>query len=162
MIKIEEYNNSMREELTNLSFKAEDVNEMIKVSGIEDIKEIIKYTIETYGDRLFVIKYNDNVSGVFGVVPDPYDNKIGIGIFLTDNNIENYKKELVKNSTIAVEYFLETYDIIYNYCPASYDKSLRWLEKTCGAIVEEKDYYFNGEKFRRFFISKETLKNKRR
>lgn len=152
MFKVEEYNNKHMKEVLNIEFKDEDLNEMVKVSGNNNVKDIIGEIIEFYSDYIYVIIYDNKVSGIFGVIPDQDD--VGLGILLTDNNIRKYKRQLIVNSTIVVDYFLETYSVIYNYCPASYTKSLNWLVKICGAVIEDKEYIINGEVFKRFLITK--------
>jgi hypothetical protein len=141
-------------EVIELQLKEEDKLEVETLSG-DTMENVLKSTVEDYGeDFIFLIMYGNKVSGIFGVVPDKENDKIGVGIFLTDDKIKYYAKNLIRNSKIAVEYFLERYDVIYNYCPKSYKKSLKWLEKSCNATIEKQEYNINGEIFKRFHIIK--------
>lgn len=151
---IEQLNKSHYDELLNLKLKAEDLNETLKITGFKTSKQALELIINSNSDDIYVIKYKDKISGVFGVIPE--SNNMGLGILLTDDNIIHYKKSLIKNTTITVNYFLEIYEIIYNFCPKRYTKSLLWLERICGAHVEDEEFVINGEIFKRFFISKDT------
>ena len=150
-IEIKQYTKDLYNEVINLNLKKEDVNEVEKLSG-KSVKEHLIEATDLYSDYILLIYYNNKVEGLFGVIPCIDDNKIGVGFFLTTDNIKHFKRDIVKYTREGVEFFLKQFNIIFNYVPKNYTVSINWLAKN-GAIFEEEEFDFNGEIFKRFYFT---------
>lgn len=148
------YSDKYYYDVINLELKPADKKEIEDANGFP-MPMTLRKTIETQGENVYLIMYNNKVSGIFGVAKG-WQEGIGIGYLLTDNNLEHYKWEMARNTLATLLHLLEDYDVITNYVSSEHAVSIRWL-KRFGARFDDKDYRLHNEDvvFYRFEIRKE-------
>lgn len=142
------------EQVVNMVLKEEDRIEVEAASGTS-AKQVLELTVNMYGSYTYVIEYEGKIEGIFGAAPSGYDG-VGIGFFLTTNEIKNFWYEVGKYSIDAILIMFEKFDRITNFVTVRHKVSVRWL-KRLGARFDDTVYILEDpdEEFYRFDFCKE-------
>jgi hypothetical protein len=158
-IKIVAYHDDYHDQVRDLQLKEPDKQEVEDANGLP-YRATIGFTLENYNSSMYVILYEDTVSGIFGVVPTRIEGE-GVGYLLTDDRLQYYKKDVAQYSEDVLISLLENYDIIMNYVSSKHTVSVRWL-KRLGAHFDKKTYLLSNREvpFFKFEFRKEDYYDK--
>lgn len=88
-------------------------------------------------EESWVALHQDNVIGVFGVIPVTLLGDVASPWLLTTGR---YPKELLRGTKIIIPHLLNKWPILINYIDARYEASLRWAKWTGFTIHPAEPY----------------------
>lgn len=83
---------------------------------------------------------------IFGVAPDPHEERGGIVWLLGTDDIDNHVAFVLRRSRYYIAKMLEKYRVIHNWVDADNHTSLSWLVRWCG-FTRLDTYELNGHPF---------------
>jgi len=148
------YSDEYYEQVVNLQLKPADKKEVEDANGLP-YQLTLREAVDTAGDEMYLIMYNGKVSGFFGVIKS-WQEGIGIGYMLTDDNLKHYGRQFTKYTIVFFKHLLEDYSVLTNYISSESVKSIRWL-KRAGVHFDGVEHKLHSKDviFYRFEIRKE-------
>lgn len=120
-------------QVRDLKLKEDDKKEVEASNGLPFRRTVIR-TLNTHSDSMYLILYDDTVSGIFGVIPSG-EPGVGTGYLLTDARIEEYKWDMARYSMDVFLHLLKSWWRVTNFVSSHHRVSLLWLKK-CGSRFE--------------------------
>ncbi len=141
-------------QVRDLELKEDDRKEVEASNGLPFRRTVIR-TLNAHKDTMYLILYQDTVSGIFGVVPGK-DSRTGVGYLLTDSRMKEYQWDMARYSADVFHHLLNSWSRITNYVSSEHTMSVKWL-KHFGAHFDGKQYLLHDPKvpFYRFEFRKE-------
>lgn len=113
--------------------REEDKLEVL-ATGFESPYQALKSSFDR-SDISITIVHNNEVIGMFGIVPESLMSDSATVWMLGSPGINKIKKTFVKLTRTFIDTFLTRYPILENWVDARYEKAISWL-KTAGARFE--------------------------
>jgi hypothetical protein len=103
-----------------------------------------RYTIERGGVPL----------AMFGILPETILGDRAVVWLLGTDDLAKIKKTFVRGTGLFLRKFLEEYPILFNFVPADYTQTIRWLEAFGARFDAPEPVGRRGEMIRRFVIGR--------
>ena len=116
--------------------------------------EVVRMSVES-SDDTWVILYEEEPIGIFGVSRKSFLSEIGMIWFLGTDDLEKIWFSFGKETHAVIQMFLKNYERLENWAAFDNKKTLGWLKKNGFQIESPQPYGVYGEKFCYFWQTRE-------
>ena len=135
--------------------KKEDFAEIVGATGVGPRREIDFCC--RYSEWSMVALIDEKPVAVFGIRPVDPINRIGVVFLLTTEETLRHKIMTGRETKRAMRYFLEDWEMLYNYCDEGNKLVLRWLKFLGAKIYPAEPYGFFGRPYHRFEFTRQGI-----
>jgi RimJ/RimL family protein N-acetyltransferase len=145
---------------------------LAKKMRVADVKEIwashrakplealmYAFTVKKHKTFSIIGTKEEQVIGMFGVVPCPFHYGKGIAWLLSSDELLNHTKQFLKECPKWIDDMQQGYDTLYNYVHIDNKVSIRWLKYFGFVITKELPYGHAQEMFYHFERNTNEIKN---